>query len=773
MRARGGRAAAGALAVLATLVVPTGWAAGGAAGATPGPVATPVKAPFSGHGSIDEAYELGAVPGTHLVLYDAAGRAVGKGVADRYGSLIVPSLRPGPGYRFGAVTGGTVQKSAPFKVLSVDDTPPESFYADQHLHVGLNYITMRDGITLAATVRLPPGKTLADGPFPTVLEYSGYAIAAPGNLLSSILNPSAGSSNPLLPDSATAVGSVITPLLGFATVSLQMRGTGCSGGALDLFGLPTIYDGYDAVQIAAAQPWVLGHKVGLVGISFSGISQLFVAGTRPPGLAAIAPMSPTNDLYATGYPGGIFNSGFAASWVAQRVADAEPAPAGGQPYARALIEAGDKQCLANQDLRLQTENIEKLLADNDHRTPSIFAVRSPEAWARRIDVPVFMVGALQDEQTGPQWPDLIDALSGDRHVWVTMLNGTHIDSLGPGSITRWIEFLDLFVAHRLPHAPSLVLDLSGALYRQVADAPAEPLPKLRFTDAPSVAAATARFEHDPRVRVLFDNGGSAAEPGALDPLWEADFGSWPPARAVPTTLTLGAGGALGAARAGASSVSWRPDPSARPATDLAASANVWSRAPPYDWTPVTGTEGVGFVSAPLRRTTVVVGPASVNLWLRSSAPDTDLQVTVSDVRPDGQEMYVTSGYLRASDRALAPARSTVLEPRPTYLAATARPLPAGRYSLVRVPVDPIAYAFRTGSRIRLTISAPGGDRPEWAFATYRTRGRVTDTIALGGAHPSTVVLPVVPGVVPGDAQPPCPSSRGEPCRAYVPAGNGG
>ncbi len=188
---------------------------------------------------------------------------------------------------------------------------------------------------------------------------------------------------------------------------------------------------------------------------------------------------------------------------------------------------------------------------------------------------------------------------------------------------------------------------------------------------------------------------------------------------------------------------------------------------------MTGTEGVGFVSAPLRRTTVVVGPASVNLWLRSSAPDTDLQVTVSDVRPDGQEMYVTSGYLRASDRALAPARSTVLEPRPTYLAATARPLPAGRYSLVRVPVDPIAYAFRTGSRIRLTISAPGGDRPEWAFATYRTRGRVTDTIALGGAHPSTVVLPVVPGVVPGDAQPPCPSSRGEPCRAYVPAGNGG
>ena len=763
------RWALGVLAILSALVATVAPAAPGAAGA-----AGTAPAPFSGHGSIGEAYELGAAPGTHLVLDDGRGRQVGSGVADRYGSLIVAGLATGGGYTFRASSPGAPEATAPFRVLSVHDTPPESFYADQHLHAGLNYLTMRDGIQLAATVRLPAGKTLADGPFPTVIEYSGYAIAAPGNLLTSILDPSAAAPDPLLPDSATAVGSVITPLLGFATVSLQMRGTGCSGGALDLFGLPSIYDGYDAVQIAAAQPWVLGHKVGMVGISFSGISQLFVAGTQPPGLAAIAPMSATNDLYATGYPGGIFNRGFAASWVAQRVADAQPAPAGGQAYARALIEQGDTRCLADQDLRLQTEDIERLLTENMHRTPSIFDVRSPEMWARRIDVPVFLVGALQDEQTGPQWPALVDALSGDRHVWVTMLNGTHVDSLGPGSITRWVEFLDLFVAHQLPHAPSLVLALSGALYHQIAGAPAQALPALRFTRASSVAVATARFERDPRVRVLFDNGGSATQPGALDPRWEADFSSWPPARAVPTTLALGPGGTLGRpAPARATSVSWRPDPAVRPATDLATSANVWAALPPYDWTPVTGSSGVGFVSAPLRRTTVVVGPASLNLELESTAPDTDLQVTVSDVRPDGREMYVTSGFLRASDRALDRARSTALDPWPTYLAATARPLPAGRYSAVRVPIDPIAYAFRPGSRLRITINAPGGDRPEWAFATYATGGRVTDRIALGGPRPSALVLPVVPGIVPGDPQPACPSSRGEPCRAYVPAGNGG
>ena len=167
---------------------------------------------------------------------------------------------------------------------------------------------------LAATVRLPPGKTLADGPFPTVIEYSGYAVAGPHSLIDT-LEGSDASSDPLLPDTSTVVGSVVAPLLGFVTVSVQMRGTGCSGGAFDLFGLPSDYDGYDVVQTVGAQPWVLHHKVGMVGISYSGFSQLVVAGTDPPDLAAITPLSPTDDLYSTGYPGGIYNNGFAAGWI--------------------------------------------------------------------------------------------------------------------------------------------------------------------------------------------------------------------------------------------------------------------------------------------------------------------------------------------------------------------------------------------------------------------------------------------------------------------------
>ena len=159
--------------------------------------------------------------------------------------------------------------------------------------------------------------------------------------------------------------------------------------------------------------------------------------------------------------------------------------------------------------------------------------------------------------------------------------------------------------------------------------------------------------------------------------------------------------------------------------------------------------------------------------LKSTAADTDLQATVSEVLPDGKEMYVTSGFLRADDRALDAATSTATHPVPTFLASTASPLPKDKFTLVRIPIDPIGFAFRAGSRIRITVEAPGGTRPEWAFDTLHTGGDVTDTVQLGGSQPSTVVLSVVPGITPPDPQPACPSLRGEPCRTYVPAGNGG
>ena len=752
-----------------------------------GMAAMPAAAPFTARGMIGDAYEEGATPGEHMTVVNAENDVVGQGTAtSTYGSLIIRTLLPGPGYQMRGSIGHTVSVSPRFSVLGTTTAPPPaSFYSDQHMHAGLNYITMRDGIELAATVRLPPGKTITEGPFPTVIEDSGYPIAGPGTLIKAIESPTTPSiTRTLLPSSATAVGSALAPLLGFATVSLQMRGTGCSGGAFDLFGLPNTYDGYDAVQIVGSQPWVLHHKVGLVGISFSGISQFFVAGTRPPDLAAIAPMSTTTTLYSTGFPGGMFNTGFAGSWLAQREATAQPSPTGGAQYAKKLIEDGTQQCLANQRLKLQKQTLSVLLQKGSHRTPELYNPRSDTLWATRVDVPVFLSGALQDTETGPQWPAMIPALNDDPTVWVTMVNGVHIDSIGPGALTRWIEFLDLYVADQPTNSSQdVVAGLSSVLYKYIANgAPSEALPPLQYTGPTVTADRAAYAAANKRITVLFDNGGGTVGPGAFQPMWSAGFTSWPPPAAVATSLSLGTTGTLSTStQATQHTVSFKPTPTARPATDITPPGSTsFGAQPNYDWKPITGTEGLGFVTPKLSQDETVVGPASLNLYVKSTAADTDLQATVTEVMPTtgptaGKEMYVQSGFLRASDRTLTPVESTATHPVPTYLAATASPLPSGQYTLVRVPIDPIGFTFVKGARIRVTISAPGGTRPQWAFTTYKTTGKVTDTVGLGGVTPSALVLSVIPGLAPPSTvpDPACGALRGQPCRAYVKAGNGG
>ena len=131
--------------------------------------------------------------------------------------------------------------------------------------------------------------------------------------------------------------------MGFTVVDVNMRGTGCSGGAFDFFEPLQNLDGYDVIETIARQPWVLHHKVGMMGISYGGISQLFTAQTNPPSLAAISPLSVLDATQTTLYPGGILNTGFAVNWAKERVHDAKPAgPNAGQPWAYQRIQDGDQ-----------------------------------------------------------------------------------------------------------------------------------------------------------------------------------------------------------------------------------------------------------------------------------------------------------------------------------------------------------------------------------------------------------------------------------------------
>jgi predicted acyl esterase len=752
-------------------------------------------ATYTARGSVGDAYVKDATPGTKLLLVNAKNRIVRSGKADSYGSKIFYDVAPGKVFTVRTPNGKGSQGTRKFKVLKPGANPSESFYKDSahQLHEGLNYVKMRDGTEIAMTVRLPLGKTMNDGPFPTYIEYSGYQTAAPHSLLNTFIG--GGGADDLAPASSTAVGSLIGPLLDFATVSVQMRGSGCSGGAFDLFGWPTTYDGYDTVETVAAQPWVQG-KVGMGGISFSGITQLFVAGTNPPHLAAVSPLSVTDDVYyGTGFPGGIFNDGFAYSWISERAEDAKPAPEGGQPWARIMSTTGDpdvgeplhseqvQHCLDNQRMRLQTRDFEKEIQNNPYRTPKLFQKRSPGAWVKDIKVPIFWVGAFQDEQTGGHWPEAVKNLpKSNKNVWVSMQNGVHVDSLGPSTITRWAEFMNLFVGDgRIPKLSPLVIGASSTLYNEIASAGALPIQQSRFADMENtpanVAIARSEFKKDPRIRILMDNGAAVpGDPGAIGAKWEANFGNWPINSTKPTAYFLGKGGTLKRHKAKkGSAVSYKSDPDARPAKTLGENAqgDSWLAQPPYDWQPVANGKGLGFITPPLSKDVFIAGASSLDLFLKSNMKNTDIQATLTEVRPDGNETYVQNGWLRASHRALNKKASTKTDPVQTWLKRDGKRLKKGKFNYLRLQIYPAAHVFRAGSRIRLNIQAPGGDRTIWDFDSIE-KGKTRNTIGLGGVIPSKLVLPVIPGEDAQGTPLPGPTAlRGEPNRTYVPARNGG
>jgi predicted acyl esterase len=168
----------------------------------------------------------------------------------------------------------------------------------------------------------------------------------------------------------------------------------------------------------------------------------------------------------------------------------------------------------------------------------------------------------------------------------------------------------------------------------------------------------------------------------------------------------------------------------------------------------------------LTANTTVIGAGAVNVWVRSSTPNVDLQATISEVRPDGKESFVQNGWVRGNERKLDPEKSTPLEPVLSLRESDVSPLPADQFVPVTIPLYYEGHAYRASSRIRVTIAAPNGTQPIWAFDQADPEGPAQVAIAYGGDTPSNLLLPVVPGVSVPTALPPCPGLRGEPCRNY-------
>jgi uncharacterized protein len=597
------------------------------------------------------------------------------------------------------------------------------------------------------------------GPTPTLIEYAGYGYADP-----------AGPEHGI---------SLIANLMGFTVVDVNMRGTGCSGGAYDFFEPLQNLDGYDVIETIAAQPWVLHHEVGMMGISYGGISQLFTAATRPPHLAAIAPLSVIDNTQTTLYPGGILNTGFALEWAKERVHDAEAAgPTSGQAYAYKRVQEGDEVCKKNQALHPEAVNLLQKVKDNSHYVPKVADPLSPVTFVNKINVPTFMACQWTDEQTGGHCPTLAEHTTGTRKKWFTFTNGAHIDSLDPATFNRWLDFLELYVAKQPPLVTGAVMHVAAPLvFQEAMGIPGLTLPPDPIQLLPTYQLALAAFEAQKPIRVTFDSGAGGLSPGQPYPTFEESFSEFPIPGTQAKAWYLSPGGNLKSAKpAGTHADEFTWDAHALPLQDFSgptdgSAGGLWTATPSYHWEQSPPGSAVSYVTEPLGENTTVIGAGAVNLWVRSSTPNVDLQATVSEVRPDGKETFVQNGWVRANERKLDAAKSTPLEPVLSLRESDIEPMPAGEFTKVTIPLYYEGHAYRAGSRIRVTIAAPNGTQPIWDFEETEPAGKAQVAIAYSKADPSNLLLPVVPGVNVPTGLPPCPGLRGEPCREYVPLTN--
>ncbi|WP_174727649.1 CocE/NonD family hydrolase [Mesobacillus harenae] len=231
------------------------------------------------------------------------------------------------------------------------------------------FITMRDGVILAADVHRPDGP----GPFPVILTQTPY-------------NKNQNGSENL---------NEYFIKRGYAHMVVDVRGTGTSQGTWDSFGEAEQRDGKELVEWAARQPWSTG-KVGLYGSSYRAINQLFTAAQQPEGLEAIFPVVPMADVYRDIImSGGLVNTGFIPLWLGLVTGSGLLPPT--YTLSEPIMAANVLLSHAGQTTGYQTNTLSSAITGGD------FAYDGPASWLRspitvadEINVPAFFSGGLHD-----------------------------------------------------------------------------------------------------------------------------------------------------------------------------------------------------------------------------------------------------------------------------------------------------------------------------------------------------------------------------------------
>ena len=605
-------------------------------------------------------------------------------------------------------------------------------------------IPMRDGVRLATDVHLPAGfRPGIDAPLPTILERTPYGKR---EVSRSEINRG---------EPAARRGHVAAYFVarGFAVVFQDCRGRHASEGEFTKY-LSEGPDGYDTLEWITKQDWSTG-RVGTMGLSYAAHTQMAAACMNPPGLAC---MVMDSGGFANSYHCGIRQGGAfelkQATWAVNQAKGSQAVL--NDPLLKAELDAQDlKEWFARMPwrpgqspLRFVPEYERYLFDQWTHETfdefwqqPGIYAEGFYDSMAR---VPTVLMSSWYDA-----------------YVRSTMDNFAAMSKLDPVAAPTYLIMGSWLHGDRnVPFSGDVDFGPAAKIEGQIA---ADWLAfRAQWFDRWLKPATSQAKQSDPVARIFLMGGGSGGRnaDGRMQHggAW-IQSSQWPLADTRFTHFYLREGGVLSEEppEQADASVSYAFDPS-NPVPTIG--GGLTSGAPVFEGGAFDqrederffGTRNPGvplaarndivvFETPPLEEDMAVVGPVIVRLWISSDAPDTDFTAKLIDMYPpnsdypEGFAMNLTDGIFRC--------RFHQSWSDPEFLES-------GR--IYEITIEPFATAnlFKRGHRIRLDISSSNfphfdvnpnsGESP----ALARAPRIAVNTVHLGSAHPSHLVLPIVP-----------------------------
>ncbi|MCP4497357.1 MAG: hypothetical protein GY825_11330, partial [Phycisphaeraceae bacterium] len=181
------------------------------------------------------------------------------------------------------------------------------------------------------------------------------------------------------------------------------------------------------------------------------------------------------------------------------------------------------------------------------------------------------------------------------------------------NLYRWYEFLEFYVAERIPQLPDLFRGLAATMGEDIIGVPIELEPD-RFTEYATYEEALAAYEAEPKVRVLFENGmGDPDNPGLPLARFETSFDEWPPPGVETASWFLAPDGELAAEPGAAEQLEeYDHDSEAGEVSYLdGIDYDFTGAVPQMNWEPLAEGSGLSYLTEPFTEDTVLAGPGYV------------------------------------------------------------------------------------------------------------------------------------------------------------------